>query len=331
VTQKIRWGILSTANIGLKRVIPAIHASRNGEVAAVASRSPEKAQAFAAQAGIPRAYGSYDELIADPQIDAIYNPLPNSEHAAWSIRCAEAGKPVLCEKPLARDAAEAQAMVDAFAARGLLFAEAFMYRFHPQTQQVLRMVEAGAVGQVTAVQATFCFPVANEDDIRLSQPLAGGALMDVGCYCVNVIRLLARAEPVWASAAAVFGARSQVDETLAGVLTFDSGVVAHFDCGLRAFRTNTYEVRGTRGRIQVPEGFIMEPGAGAVIRHWQGARYDEIGIGPADHYQLMVEDFADALLAGRAPRFAPQDAVANMRALDSLIASARGHSAAPTA
>lgn len=323
MAQKIRWGIISTANIGLKRVIPAIHASHNGEVAAVASRSLAKAQAFAAQAGIPRAYGSYDELLADPQIDAIYNPLPNSEHAAWSLRCAEAGKPMLCEKPLARDAAEAQAMVDAFAARGLLFAEAFMYRFHPQTQQVLRMVEAGAVGQVTAVQATFCFPVANEDDIRLSQPLAGGALMDVGCYCVNVIRLLAHAEPDRVSAAATFGSRSRVDEALAGVLGFESGVVAHFDCGLRAFRTHTYEVRGTRGRIQVPEAFVMEAGAATVIRHWQGTSCDEIAVGPANHYQLMVEDFAAALLNGHAPRYAPQDAVANMRVLDRLIAAAR--------
>jgi predicted dehydrogenase len=324
---KVRWGIISTANIGLKRVIPAIHASRNGEVAAVASRSLDKAQAFAAQTGIPRAYGSYDDLIADPEIDAIYNPLPNSEHAAWSIRCAEAGKPVLCEKPLARDAAEAQTMADAFAARGLLFAEAFMYRFHPQTQQVVRMIEAGAVGQVMAVQATFTFAIASEDDIRLSQPLAGGALMDVGCYCVSVIRLLTRAEPTRVNAVAMFGSRSGVDEAVAGVLGFDGGVVAHFDCGLRAFRAHTYEVRGTRGRIQVPEGFIMEPGAATIIRHWQGARYDEIDIGPADHYQLMVEDFADALLAGRAPRYTPQDAVANMRVLDSLKAAARPGSA----
>jgi predicted dehydrogenase len=321
--QKIRWGIISTATIGLKRVIPAIRDSRNGEVVAVASRSLEKAQAFAASAGIPQAYGSYDELIADPQVDAIYNPLPNSEHAAWSIRCAEAGKPVLCEKPLARDAAEAQTMVDAFAARGLLFAEAFMYRFHPQTQQVVRMVQAGAVGQVTAVQAAFCFPVSDENDIRLSQPLAGGALMDVGCYCVNVIRLLTGEEPQRVSAVATFGARSGVDEALAGVLGFASGAVAQFDCGLRSFRAHTYEVRGTRGRIQVPEGFTMDPEAGTAIRHWQGTRYDEIDIGPANHYRLMVEDFADALLAGRAPRYAPQDAVANMRVIDSLLASAR--------
>lgn len=321
--QKIRWGVISTANIGRKRVIPAIRASRNGEVAAVASRSLEKARAFAAETGIPRAYGSYEELIADPTIDAIYNPLPNSEHAAWSIRCAEAGKPVLCEKPLARSAAEAQTMVDAFAARGLLLAEAFMYRFHPQTQQVVRMVEAGAVGDVTVVQAAFCFPVSREDDIRLSQPLAGGALMDVGCYCVSVIRLLTGAEPERVHAVAAFGARSGVDEALAGVLGFASGAVAHFDCGLRSYRTHTYEVRGTRGRILVPEGFVMDPGAGTVIRHWQGTRYDEIDIGPADHYQLMVEDFADALLAGRAPRFAPQDAVANMRVIDSLLAAAR--------
>lgn len=321
--EKIRWGIISTANIGLKRVIPAIQASRNGEVVAVASRSLEKAQDFAAQTGIPRAYGSYEELIADPEIDAIYNPLPNSEHAAWSIRCAEAGKPTLCEKPLASNADEAQTMVDAFAERGVLFAEAFMYRFHPQTQQVLKMVTAGAVGTVTAIQATFCFPVADEDDIRLSKPLAGGALMDVGCYCVNVIRLMTGEEPEWVHAAARFGERSQVDEALAGVMRFPSGVIAHFDCGLRSFRTHTYEIRGTRGRIHVGEAFVMEAGAGTIIRHWQGTRYDEIDIAPANHYTLMAEDFADALLNGRPPRYAPQDAVANMRVIDRLLAAAR--------
>ncbi len=321
----IRWGILSTANIGRKKVIPAIQNSRNGEVAAVASRSLDRARAFADELSIPTAYGAYEELIADPDIDAIYNPLPNSEHATWSIRCAEAGKPTLCEKPLASDAREAQKMVDAFATQGVLFAEAFMYRFHPQTQKVRAMVDEGAIGEVQTLSAAFTFPVRDEGDIRLSKPLAGGAVMDVGCYCINVMRLMTGEEPAEAHAAARFGEESQVDELLAGVLRFPSGAVGHFDCSLRAFRTHTYEIRGTTGRIQVEAGFIMPADQAATIRYWQGDAdaYEEIAVPPADHYQLMVEDFADALLENRPPRFPPEDAVRNMEVIDRLLASVR--------
>ncbi|MBZ0276228.1 MAG: Gfo/Idh/MocA family oxidoreductase [Anaerolineae bacterium] len=322
MTEKIRWGILSTANIGNKRVIPAIHQARNGVVAAVASRSLDKAQAFADATDIPKAYGSYEELLADPEIDAIYNPLPNSEHAIWSIRCAEAGKPVLCEKPLASDAAEAQRMVDAFAERGIPFAEAFMYRFHPQTVKVREMVASGAVGRLTTVQSSFTFPISNEANIRLSQSLAGGALMDVGCYCVNVMRLMTGEEPVQASALAQVGESSGVDETLAGVLSFPSGVVGHFDCGLRSHRTHTYEIRGTEGRILVESAFAMEPDEQPVIRWWRGNEYQEIVMPAVNHYTLMAEDFADALLLNRPPRFSGQDGVENMRVLDQLLAAA---------
>jgi len=147
---------------------------------AICARNPARAQAFARKHGIPRVHQSYDALLADPDVDAIYNPLPNSLHAQWSIRCAEAGKPCLCEKPLASNAPEAQTIVDAFAKRNLLFAEAFMYRFHPQTQQVKDMVESGAIGEAREMQASFSFVIRDEDDIRLSKPLAGGALMDIG-------------------------------------------------------------------------------------------------------------------------------------------------------
>ncbi len=324
MTKSIRWGILSTANIGRAKVIPAIQNARNGQVVAVASRSLTKAQTFARALNIPTAYGSYEELIAAPDIDAIYNPLPNSEHAAWSIRCAEAGKPVLCEKPLARDAAEAQSIVDAFAARGILFAEAFMYRFHPQTRKVLALLAEGAVGAVQVIQAAFTFVISDENNIRLSKALAGGALMDVGCYCINVMRLITGEEPDRAQAAARFGAASRVDEQLAGVLEFPSGVLGHFDCGLRTYRTHGYEIRGTAGRIRVDVGFTMPANAKTTINYW-GAdqRHRKIKVGRADHYRLMVEDFAAALLEGRPPRFLPQDAVQNMQVIDQLLASAR--------
>ncbi len=319
---KVRLGILSTADIGRGRVIPALRHCRNLEVTTVASRSLEKAQAFAREMGIPNAYGSYDQLLADANIDAIYNPLPNSMHAEWSIKCAEAGKPCLCEKPLASDAAEAQTMVDAFASRNVLFAEAFMYRFHPQTQRVKQMVESGAVGELREMNASFSFVIGNEGDIRLSKPLAGGSLMDIGCYCVNVIRLMTGEEPDDAKAIARVGQRSQVDEYLSGVLSFPSGTLGHFDCSFRLQLTHSYELRGTRGRILVEQGFVVPPDRETFIHYWHSDEYEEIKIPPANSYTLMAEDFADALLNQRPPNFPPQDAVRNMEALDRLYASA---------
>ncbi len=317
----IRWGILSTANIGKARVIPAMQQARNGKVVAVASRSLEKARAFADELGIPTAYGSYEELIAAPDVDAIYIPVPNSEHAQWSIRCAEAGKPTLCEKPLASDAAEAQTMVDAFAERGVLFAEAFMYRFHPQSVRVKQMVDDGAVGDVRVIESSFTFAAASEDNIRLNKSLAGGSLMDVGCYCVNVMRFLLGSEPTAARALATIGARSQVEESLTGVLAFPGDVLAHFDSSLRVHFVHSYELRGTRGRILVEQGFVMPKDAETTIRYWGEQGYEEIRIPPANSYVLMAEDFADALIHNRPPRFAPQDGVANMQVIDRLYAS----------
>jgi predicted dehydrogenase len=317
----IRWGVLSTANIGRNRVIPAIQSSSNGRVTAVASRSLEKARAFADDLGIETAFGSYEELIASPDVDAIYNPLPNSEHAAWSIRCAEAGKPTLCEKPLARSAAEAQRMVDAFAQRGVLFAEAFMYRFHPQTQRVKQMIQDGAVGDLRSMQASFTFPIRGEDNIRLSKALVGGSLMDVGCYCLNVMRFMTGAEPYEAHALSRVGAESGVDESLTGILEFPGGVLGHFDSSLRTYFNHAYEVRGTRGRISVEQGFVMPKDAETVIRWWHDDQYEEIRIAPANSYTIMAEDFASALLENRPPRFAPEDAVANMRVIDLLNAA----------
>ncbi len=319
--ERIRWGILSTANIGRRRVIPAIQASANGIAYAVASRDAEQARALAGELGIPQAYGSYEALIADPQVDAVYIPLPNHLHAEWAIRCAEAGKPVLCEKPLASDAAEAQRMVEAFAARGVPLAEAFMYRFHPRMDRVRALLAEGAIGELRLIRATFSFTVTREDNIRLRRDMAGGALMDVGCYCVNVIRTLTGEEPVSVTAQATFGERSGVDEVLAGTLRFPSGVIGVLDCSLRVPRWQTYEVRGTHGQIVIDEAF--GPEQGTRIQLWRGEPPEEIIVPGADQYQLMVEDFADALLKGRPPRFPASDAVATLRVIDRLLEEAR--------
>ena len=321
MADKIRWGVISTANIGKGRVIPAIQQSKNGRVTAVASRTLEKARAFADENKIPTAYGSYEELIASPDVDAIYIPVPNSEHAQWSIRCAEAGKPTLCEKPLASNAAEAQSMVDAFKQRNVLFAEAFMYRFHPQTERVKQMIAEGMVGEIRTMQSTFNFAARHEDDIRLNKALVGGSLMDVGCYCINVMRLMLDSEPSEVHALARIGAQSQVDESLSAVMAFPNGVLTHFDSSLRTYFTHNYEIRGTKGRISVEQGFVMPKDSETQIRYWHGDSYQEIYVPPANSYTLMAEDFADALINNRPPRFAPEDGVANMRVIDLLNAS----------
>ena len=211
-------------------------------------------------------------------------------------------------------------MVDAFAERNILFAEAFMYRFHPQTQKVKALVDSGAIGTITVLNAAFDFAIGNEANIRLSQPLAGGSLMDVGCYCINVMRLMTGEEPVAGHAVARIGERTKVDETLTAVLDFPSGAVGHFDSSLRTQQIHSYEVRGTEGRIRVAEAFVMSADNPTVIEMWQGNNFSRITIPPANSYTIMVEDFADALLNNRPPKYAPQDGVNNMKVIDMLLA-----------
>ena len=226
--RNVRWGVLSTANIGRAAVNPAIQASRNGELVAVASRDGGRAREFAEKWGIPEHHGSYAALLVDEEIDAVYNPLPNSLHLEWTVRAAEAGKHVLCEKPLALDERECREMAAAARSNGVLLLEAFMYRFHPRTERVVDMVRDGAIGQLKAIRSAFTFRLRSAENIRLDPDLGGGALMDVGCYCVNVSRPLAGGEPLAVQATARW-ANSGVDEQLMGTLLFDDDVMAHFD------------------------------------------------------------------------------------------------------
>ncbi len=310
---RLRWGILSTARIGLRRVIPAIQRSHSGAVVAIASRERERAAAVASRFGIPRAHGSYEELLADPQVEAIYNPLPNSLHADWSIRAAQAGKHVLCEKPLAANAGQAARMVEVCARAGVLLQEAFMYRFHPQIECLQQLVREGAIGRPWLVRSAFTFTVSSPQDIRLRPDLAGGGLMDVGCYCVNLSRLLL-GEPSRADAAAVF--EQGVDVRLAGLLHFPQGM-ALFDCGLRLPPRQLCEVVGETGVIVLPRPFQPEEDAAVLILR-RGDREERIEVPGTNQYVRMVDHFAQCVRHGTPPRYPPQDAVANMRVLDLL-------------
>lgn len=321
--QKIRWGILSTARIGWHRVIPAIQASINGEVVAIASRELGNAEAVASEMAIPQAYGSYEALLADPGVDAIYNPLPNHLHAPWSIRCAEAGKPVLCEKPFAMNAAEAQAMVEAFESRQLNLAEAFMYRFHPLTQKVVQLVQAGEIGPVRLFRSTFSFNLPDNNNIRYRKEMGGGAMLDIGCYCLNIMRDVLGEEPARVSASAYFGVETGVDEWLSAVLAFPSGALGHFGCSFRSAHDCSYEIFGENGRLIVDKGTVLNKDQQGTIDIWRGDQYEKMIFDKMDPYQLMVEDFAASLLEQRPPRFNARDAVLYMRVADAILADAR--------
>jgi predicted dehydrogenase len=335
----LRWGILSTARIGQKAVIPGILKSHNGHITAIASRDGEKGRAVAlpvsqAQGGDPiRVYDSYDALLGDPDVDAIYNPLPNSLHAEWTIRAMQAGKHVLCEKPLGVDRAEVDTMIAAAQATDRVLMEAFMYRFHPRIQRALDLLTAGEIGRLHTIRGAFTFPLATDENIRLSAALAGGSLMDVGCYCVNIARTAVAAlgggEPVAVAAFADFGARTGVEESLSGILHFQlpgqAGVVsAHFDSSLRADGRQFFEFVGFDGTIRVDEAF----NAGRfdnlrlqVLKNRQIVRDEQFD--GMDQYQLMVEHFADAVLTGSPLRYPIHESRGNMATIDALLESAR--------
>ncbi len=316
--RRLRWGMLGAARIGVRRVIPALLRSRTGTAAAIASRDAARAREVAAQFSIPRVYDSYEALLADPEIDAVYNPLPNSLHPEWTARAAQAGKHVLCEKPLAPDAAQAQQMVDTCARAGILLQEAFMYRFHPQIDELRALVRAGAVGAPALVRSAFTFTVRSDDDIRLNAALGGGGLLDVGCYCVNISRLLL-GEPrtVWASGTY----ERDVDVRLAAMLTTPAGT-ALIDCGVRAPYRQFCEVVGAEGAITLPRPFQPEEDP-AVMLLRRGDREERVEIPGTNQYMLMIDHMGTCILDGASPRFPPQEAVANMRALDALRVSAR--------
>jgi xylose dehydrogenase (NAD/NADP) len=327
---RIRWGILSTAQIARNALIPAIKASSNGTVFAVASRDQQRARAYADELGIERAYGSYEELLADPDVDAIYNPLPNDGHAPWSIAAAKAGKPTLCEKPLARNANEAQQIVDAFRQENILLAEAFMYRYHPQHEKVRELIKSGVIGKLNLIDAVFTYALSPEDtsNVRLNAALGGGGLLDVGCYCINLCRMMAGEEPDIVTAQAMYDANN-VDDNFVGTLHFPSGILARFACGMRTLVRNECTLSGPLGSITAEYAFRPADGGPTdliVRRPVSGTppvSQEMITIPAANQYVAMVEDFANAVLQGRKMTYDPADSVNNMRVLDALAQAAR--------
>lgn len=322
--EPVKWGILGAANIARKAVGPALVAAPSCALEAVASREAGKAEAFAAELGAPRALADYQSLLDADDIEAIYIPLPNALHEEWTVRALSAGKHVLCEKPLAPTAEACRRMGRAAEANGRILMEAFMYRFHPRIRDAIRWVREGAVGRPRHGSAVFTFRLENRENIRYSRELAGGALLDVGCYTVDVMRRLVGEEPVRAAAWSTM-TESGVDGETVGLVAFPSGVVATITCGLTASRFEEVRLQGEEGALRLERAFLPgpQPVESVVVRP-DGAR-DVRRMEAVDQYRLMVEAFA-ARVRGedvQAPASDAEDARRTVQVVEALAASAK--------
>ena len=307
---------MSTANIN-RKVIPAAHASSKVELVAVASRDQMRADRYAKTWEIQRAYGSYDALLADPEVEAVYISLPNSLHCEWAIKALEAGKHVLCEKPLSRRASEVEAAFDAADRTGRLLSEAFMYRHNPQTKRAKQLVDEGAIGELRLIRAVFSYPLYDEDNIRMSTDLDGGALMDVGCYSVSGSRLFG-GEPERVYGEAWFGP-SGTDWVFAGMLRFPGNVVALIDCGTAMTERDELEAIGSEGSLFLDDPWHCKaPG----IELRRAGRVERIELDLLDSYQLELENLSDAIRGDGELLLGRDDAVAQARVLEALNDSA---------
>ena len=313
--EPVRWGILSTAGINRKLLAGAAQSDRL-EIAAVASRSRERSSAYAREHAIPRAYGSYEELLADPAVEAVYIPLPNALHHPWTMAALRAGKHVLCEKPYSRRPAEVEEAFDEAERRGLVLSEAFMWRHNPQTTRLLELLPE--IGELQTVRATFSFRLTEPENVRLSRELDGGSLMDVGCYCVSGARLLVGEEPERVYGEQVIG-ESGVDVRFTGVLRFPSGVVAELTSALTT-QHMSLEAIGSRGSLSLSDPWhALDP----VIRHDGRA----IAIEPQNSYKLELENVGAAIRGEAEPLLGRADALGQARTLDALYRAAETGSA----
>jgi xylose dehydrogenase (NAD/NADP) len=312
----VRWGIVSTADIN-RKVIPAAKASPKVELVAVASRAQDRAEQYASWWEIPRAYGSYEVLLADDDIDAVYISLPNTMHCEWSIKALEAGKHVLCEKPLSRHPEEVAAAFDAADRTGRLLGEAFMWRHNPQTARLKELVDQGTIGELRLVRSTFSYGLYDETNIRLRTDVEGGALMDVGCYTVSGSRFLA-GEPERVFGEAWYGP-SGTDWVFAGTMRFPDDVVASFDCGTALSNRDELEAIGSEGSLFVDDPWhCLSPG----IELRRDGKVERIELEPEDSYRLELENMGDAIRGRGELLLARDDAMGQARVLEALHESA---------
>jgi xylose dehydrogenase (NAD/NADP) len=313
----VRLGLLSTANIN-QQILAGARASDRVEVAAVASRDEMRAQTYALEHAIPRPHGSYEELLADGEVDAVYISLPNGLHHEWTMRALEAGKHVLCEKPYSRRAAEAEEAFDAAERAGLVLMEAFMYRHHPQTRRVADLVAEGAIGRPRFVRTAFSFALLDDTNVRALPELDGGALMDIGCYCVSGARLLA-GEPSAVTGVQVVGPTG-IDVAFHGTLELPDEVIGQFDCSFQLPQRQRFEAYGEEGTLVVEAPWRVDWGGDVLLQ--RGDDVEKVEVEEANSYQLQLENLADAIAGEAEPLLGRDDAVGQARAIESLYASA---------
>lgn len=321
--QKIRWGVLGVAKIAVEKVIPAMQRGERCEIAGLASRSLDKAREAAGRLGIARAYGSYEELLADSEIDAIYNPLPNHLHVSWSIRALEAGKHVLCEKPVALSAAEAQTLVAAGQARPhLKLMEAFMYRFHPQWVQARQLATNGQIGRLRAVQSFFSYFNRDAGNVRNQAEIGGGGLMDIGCYPISLSRFLFGAEPSRVLGIVDYDPDFRTDRLASALLDFGVGV-STFTCGTQLAPYQRVNIVGETGRVEIEIPFNAPPDRPCKLWHETPQGRIEIQCGVCDQYTIQGDLFSRAIQEDLPVPTPIEDSVANMRAIEALVRSGK--------
>jgi predicted dehydrogenase len=327
MADRVTWGVLSTAKIGVEKVIPAMQRGARCHIAAIASRDPQRAQGAASALGIPRAYGSYEALLADPAIEAIYNPLPNHLHVPWTIRAMEAGKHVLCEKPVALDAAEAEQLLAARARTGRIVAEAFMVRHNPQWQRARELTRSGALGEVRAIQTFFCYVQLDPANVRNQADIGGGGLMDIGCYAILTARHIFGAEPLRVAALIDRDAAMRIDRLTSALMEFPGNRHLTFTCSTQLAPHQRVTIAGTKARLEIlipfnapndrPCRIVIDEGNDL---HGGGATVEDFPV--VDQYGLQGDAFA-RVVRGEATLDHPiEDAIANMRAIDATFRAA---------
>jgi predicted dehydrogenase len=319
---KVRWGVLSTAKIGTQKVLPAMQRGRYCEVVAIASRNLQVAQETAEQLRIPKAYGSYEALLADPEIDAIYNPLPNHLHVPWSIKAIEAGKHMLCEKPIALSAAQAQELLDVAKQRPhLKVMEAFMYRHHPQWRRAKQIVDTGGVGELRTIHSFFSFYNDDPTNIRNIADIGGGGLMDIGCYNISLSRFIFDAEPTRVIGIVEYDPQFNTDRLASGILDFGRGT-ATFTCSTQLTPYQRVNIYGTEGRVEIEISLNAPSNRPCRMWHQRGSEVEEIVLEVCDQYTIQGDLFSEAVLNDTPVPTPLEDAVANMQVIEALVASA---------
>lgn len=321
--KKVRWGIVSTAHIAESAFIPALRQTERGELVAVASRNQESAAAFAHKHGIPQAFASYEALLASDAIDAIYNPLPNTMHAEWTIAAARHGKHVFCEKPLAMSPTEAQEMIDACEKAGVLLVEAFVFLYHPQTRKLRQLLDEGAIGNLLQLQARLTFHLKRPtDNIRLNRELGGGGLLDAGCYPITFARFAFDAEPVAVQAALHTDPAYQVDSRVAMLLTFPGAGFATLQTGIDAIGGPGAVLMGDKGYIEVPLPYHPRDESHFIVHTAAGAETISFNTGKLP-FTAAIEQFHDCLLDGATPMVPATNAIGTARVIEAVFGSAQ--------